>query len=470
MDVKVEDLGNCKRKMVIEIPAEKVAEELDKRTTELRSSAELKGFRKGHIPEKLFEKRFGKNLREAVRNDLTAEAFQEALTEHSLEPLGEPQFPGMEEMELVSEASFKFEVELVVKPQVKVDDYIGVKVQAEEIQLADDEIEGMIGQMRRERAELVVVEDRKSEDKDMLLIDVDLSAEGQTLHSSKNSYVGAGSKGIFGIEIDGLSEKLTGLKSGDSVELEFELPKTSALDYGEEMAGKTAKCSLKVNEIKTLKEPEATDEWAKEIGFESMEDLREKAKKEITVAKERARDRYVEKKILDGLHEANDFEVPADLMDERAHELTEYRRYQLMRSGVEKEKIDADLDSYKELSRTEIERNFRDSLVLQKIAELENIFVTEDEVTQAIVQIALSKGQSPDALQEEMESRGMVSQLRGDLLETRVKEFLREKAEVELLPPGSLSQEDEKTDEKQEVSETEETDKSEEEQAEEKSE
>jgi trigger factor len=441
--VTIEDLGNCKKKLLIEVPTEKVTEELDKRTRELQASAELPGFRRGHIPPKLFERRFGKKMREALKNDLTAEAFEEALSEHSLEPLGEPEFPGIEEIELERESTFKFEVHLIVKPQVKVEDYMKVKVQAEEIEVIDEEIDDAVERLRRERAELVVVEDRESAGDDMLMVNVEVTAEGQSLYSSKNSYIGAGSKGIFGMELEELPDKLLGRNRGDVIELEFELPKTSALEYAEEMVGKKAKCTLEVNEIKTLDVPDANDKWAKEVGFESLAALREKVAEEVKSAKEHGRDNYVERKILDQLIESCGFEVPTDMIEARARELTEYRRYQLLKAGVETDKIDADLDSYSELSRQEIERNFRDSLILGKIAELENIFVTEDEVDMAIAQIALSRGQSPDSLREEMDSRGMVSRLRSELLESRVKRFLREKAEIELLAPGSLYKEEE---------------------------
>ena len=444
MQIAIEDLGSCKKKLKIEIPAEKVTEELDKRTRELRDSAELPGFRRGHIPARLFEKRFGKKLREAVRHDLSAEVYEEALREHKLEPLSEPEFPGLEDIEFERETAFAFEVELFVKPQVKIEDYVGVEVKAEEIDVTDEEVENAIEQVRRERAELVVVEDRASEEEDVLIVDVEVTSEGQTLHSSQGSYVGVGSKGVFGIEIEGLTEKLTGHKAGDSVEFEFELPKTSALDYGEELVGKTAKCGLKVNELKTLNVPEATDEWAKEVGFESIADMSEKVKEQVRGAKERGRDRYVEQRILDKLLEATDFDVPTEMIEARAHEVTEYRRFQLIKAGVESEKIDADLDSYRDLSRKELARNFKEDLILTKIAELENIFVTEDEVESTIAQIALSKGQMPEAFREEMDARGMTPRLRSELLEARVKEYLRKKAKLELVPAGTLGEEKKK--------------------------
>jgi len=278
----------------------------------------------------------------------------------------------------------------------------------------------------------------------MLMVDVEVTAEGQELHSSQGSYVGVGSKGVFGVEIEGLAEKLKGHKAGDSVELEFELPKTSALDYGEELAGKTAKCVLKVNEVKTLNVPEATDEWAKEVGFESITDMREKVKEQVRAAKERGRDRYVEQRILDKLLESTGFDVPTEMIEAKAHEVTEYRRFQLIKAGVESEKIDTDLDSYRDLSKKELERNFKVDLILTKIAELENIFVTEDEVDGAIAQIALSRGQMPDAFREEMDARGLTSKLRSELLEARVKEYLRKKAKLELVPAGTLGQDEKK--------------------------
>ncbi len=451
MQVAIEDIGSCKKKLKIEVPAEKVTEELDKRMKELKESAELPGFRRGHIPARLFEKRFGKKLREAVKGDLSAEVFEEALKEHKLEPLSEPEFPGMEDIELERETPFSFEVELFVKPQVKLEDYVGIEVKAEEIGVTDEEVEDAIGQVRRERAELVPVADKASGEEDMLMVDVEVLAEGQVLHSSQSSYVGVGSKGVFGVEIEGLPEKLKGRKAGDSVEFEFELPKTSALEYGEELVGKTAKCALKVNEVKTLKVPEATDEWAKEVGFESIADMREKVGEQVRAAKERGRDRYVEQRILDKLLEATPFDVPTEMIEAKAHEVTEYRRFQLLKAGVESEKIDADLDDYRALSRKELERNFKEDLLLSKIAELENIFVTEEEVDGAIAQIALSRGQMPDAFREDMDSRGLTARLRSELLESRVKEYLRKKAKLELVPEGALAKE-EKKEEKKETS------------------
>jgi trigger factor len=454
VQIAIEDLGSCKKKLKIEIPAEKVTEELDKRTRELKDSAELPGFRRGHIPARLFEKRFGKKLREAVRNDLSAEVYEEALKEHKLEPLSEPEFPGLEDMDIERETPFAFEVDLFVKPQVKVEDYVGIEVKAEELDVTDDEVENAIEQVRRERAELVVVEDRISEEEDMLMVDVEVTVEGQSLHSSQGSYVGVGSKGVFGVEIEGLTEKLKGHKAGDSVEFEFELPKTSALEYGEELAGKMAKCALKVNEVKTLNIPEATDEWAKEVGFESIADMREKVREQVKAGKERGRDRFVEQRILDKLLESTGFDVPTEMIEAKAHEVTEYRRFQLIKAGVESEKIDTDLDSYRDLSRKELEKNFKEDLILNKIAELENIFVTEDEVDSAIAQIALSKGQMPDAFREEMDERGLTSRLRSELLESRVKEYLRKKAKLELVPAGTLG-EDVKKEEPEEVAEEE---------------
>ncbi len=447
MQVTIEELGNCKKKLVIEVPAEKVTEELDKRTAELRTTATLAGFRRGHIPSKLFDRRFGKKLREATKNDLIAEAYEDVLKEHNLEPLKDPDFGALEKIELERENPLRFEVELTVKPQVSVEDYVGVKVRAEEVEVTEQDIENMVEQMQRERAELVVVEDRASTKEDMLFVDVKVTAEGQDLFDAKNVYVGVASEGVFGIPVPGIEEKLVGKNRGDSVDLEFELPKTSALEYGEELVGKSARCTMKINEIKTLKIPEATNEWAKEAGFDSLDELKKKVKEQTIVSRENARDHFIEGKVLDKLLSSLQFEAPADLIDARAHEITEYRRYQLVKRGVEQEKIDADLEAYKERSRQEIERNFREGIILAKIAELENLFVTEGEVQNAVAQIAYRRGQDPAALYDEMDSRGLMPRLRNDLLEARARDFLRKKAEVEFVPPGSLASEEAPADE-----------------------
>lgn len=438
MQVEIEDAGKCKKVLKFEIPTEQVKEKIEDKYSELLKEAEMPGFRRGHVPRKLLERRFGKRIEDELKEEMMSEAMSEAIEKHKLTLLGELEMPKTEDISLDASGPFKFQVTVMVRPAVSVTDYIGVEAEIEEATVTDEDIQNEIERLQRETAELSVVEGRSVTLSDTLICAVTVTCEGTEVFRSANAYLFPATKGLFGIEIPELSSKFEGRNRGDSVEVSFVLPKVSALKVKESLIGKTATATVKINEIKELKKPDPTDEWAKNMGFEGLNQLKSKLREIIRTIKEELWKSASKKAITLKIMDRTQFDIPSELIEKRADQLAAYRAFRLANAGIEQAKIDADVKQYRQYTQVEIEHLFREDLIISKIAEMENIFVTEEEVDAEVARIARERGVSEAQLLDQLEKENMVGQLRQDMLTKKVKDFLFEKANVKVLPAGTL--------------------------------
>lgn len=438
MAVEIEDVGKCKKVLKFEIPTEQVKEKIEDKYGKLLKEAEMPGFRRGHVPRKLLERRLGKRIETEIKEDMMSTALSDAIEKHKLNLLGELELPKAQDVNLDVSAPFKFQVTVMVRPEVNVADYVAVEVEIEEPTATDEDVENEIERLRKETAELTVVEGRPVALADVLICSITLTCEGTEILRSENAYVLPAVKGLFGIEIPELPTRLEGRNRGDTVEVSFVLSKASSLSVKKNFWGKTATASIKINEIKEMKKPEPTDQWAKSIGFEGLQQLKTKLRDDILTSRKEIWKSIVEEITMSKIIRKTQFDVPSELMEKRADQLAAYRAFRLANAGVEQEKIDAEIKKYRNQSLQEIEYLFREDLIVAKIAEMENIFVTEEEVDAQVSRIARERGVSEAQLLEQLEGENMLQQLRADMLTKKVKTFLREKANVKVLPPGTL--------------------------------
>jgi trigger factor len=438
VQVEIEDAGKCKKVLKFEIPTEQVKEKIEDKYGKLLKEAEMPGFRRGHVPRKLLERRLGKRIETEIKEEMMSKALDETIEKHKLNLLGELELPKAQDISLDASAPFKFQVTVMVRPDVNVTDYIGVELEIEEATATDEDVENEIERLRKETAELTVVEGRPVALSDVLICSITLTCEGIEAFKSENAYLSAASKGLLGIEIPELSSKLEGRNRGDSVEVSFVLQHTNSLRLKKNFVGKTATATIKINEIKEMKKPEATDQWAKSIGFEGLEQLKSKLRDNILTNKKALWESAAKEIITMKIIQKTQFDVPSELIAKRADELAAYRAFRLASAGIEQTKIDAEAQKYHERTMQEIEYKFREDLIVAKIAEMENIFVTEEEVDAEIAAIARERGVSETQLMEQLEGENILEHFRQDMLAKKVKTFLREKANVKVLPPGSL--------------------------------
>src|SRR5262245_19460649 len=213
----ISEVGPCKLKIRVEVTAAKVHERVEEEYKKLAQTAELPGFRKGHAPRPILERKFGKALLDDLKFDLLTNSFEEVKETGKVEPLGEPDVD-VEKVEVKDNAPFVYEVTVEVKPKVEVKNYTGHKVKKAEAAVSDAEIEEEMKNLREEHAELVPT-DAPAAEGDQLTGDFELRVEGAAKEKAENVALFLNDKIAFhGVELPEFHKSLAGKKAGDSLE------------------------------------------------------------------------------------------------------------------------------------------------------------------------------------------------------------------------------------------------------------
>src|SRR3954454_21299162 len=176
--IKVEDAGPATKKVVVEIPKERIDTKLQEQFKELRQQAAIPGFRPGHAPQKLIEKRFNQDVREQVRRALISESYEQALEKNSLQVLGEPQFDNPEGIQLPDSGSLSFSFQVEVQPEITLPTLKGLAIKKPKIDVSEENVDQAMQNLREQQGPLLPVEGRGVEAGDYLLADVHLKMNG----------------------------------------------------------------------------------------------------------------------------------------------------------------------------------------------------------------------------------------------------------------------------------------------------
>ncbi len=373
----------------VAIDAETMVEAAQKKFNESRKKIALPGFRKGKAPRNLIEKMYGENyFFETAFDDIVLQpAVSDAIDESKLNLVDNPKDLDVKEL---SKDGALFTFKVTTKPEVEISDYKGIKAEKANVRVEKKEIDAELDTMRQRGAREITVEDRAAQDGDITDIDFEGFVDGVAFDGGKGeSYPLTLGSGQF---IPGFEEQIVGHNIGEEFDVNVKFPE----EYGaEELAGKDATFKVKLNGIKFRELPELDDEFAKDVSedCDTLEDLKKSIKKDITERKQKKADDEFRSKCFDVLVENLKAEIPEVMIDNRAKEdeqnfaqrigmqggidLDTY----LMYIGMEKEAFLADI-------RVQAERNVKISLALEKIVELENIEVTDEDLDKEYTKLA----------------------------------------------------------------------------------
>jgi len=431
MQSKVEQVGPCKRKLNVEVPAEDVKSKLDENYENLRKNVDLPGFRKGHVPRSLLERRFGEDVANEVRQTLLDESYNEAIEEHKLEVVGRPQFP--DELPSISiDTPFSYTVTLEVKPEFELPGYSRLKLKNQPVEPTDEDIKSRIDYYRHRMASFEVVEGEAGKE-DMIVADVHFKVGDEIVMKRENLPVAIISEQVAGVPFENLADALTGAKAGETRNVETTFPE----DYHmEEHRGKQAEVSFEIREVKRLVLPEVTDEWVKDMGFDSLDEFNEELRNQIRRIKERSAREDMQVQIRDQLADMVDMTLPEDLAAEIKKDNDTRQRMILRHEGLSEEEIEARMKEKTGESEETNAKNIKLYFIFDAIAKKEKLFVTEDELGARIDQLAVNYGMEAEQFKKLMESDGRIDTLRKEMVDEKILDLLIEKAEVEEVPPG----------------------------------
>jgi trigger factor len=430
MEVQVEDIGPCKKRLSIEIPPEKIDEELEKNYEQLAEQAVVPGFRKGHVPRWLIKNRFGEQVNDETKEALVAEALSEAVRENSLEPIGTPQIG--DDVDFEPGRPLSFDVTLEVYPDFEIEDYKGIQLEKPSVEPTKAELKERADAVRERYAELEEITEGKPQDGDVVKCHIVLREGDEVYRDVPDHQFILGDHVLIGMTQEETTEFVSGIEVGKAAEKKIDIPD----DYPEEeKRGAKMALSLTLDEVRRPNPPELTEEWVKSIGFDSMEEFNEELATAVRNEKEQQTQRELEKQLDDKLLEKADFELPEDvvgLMAERGLARTsaimQYR-------GAPPELIERESDRLKKQSQESAERTAKLYFILRKIAEKERLFVTEDEVNARIEAMASVRQRSPEQVRRELEQEDRLSELRSTMREEKARSLLMDNAAVKETKP-----------------------------------
>lgn len=380
------------------VSEEKFEEAIEKAYHKTKSRFNVPGFRKGKTPRKIVELNYGREVfyEEAI-NFSFPEAYEAALEEHGLDPVGHPDVD-IEQMETGKEVIFLADIE--VMPEVVLGEYRGVEVEKTVFPVKEETVEAELLQLQEKGARLITVDSRPVQQGDQVTFDFEGTIDGEPFEggTAEKHQLEIGS-GRF---IPGFEEKLVGLEAGQETELAVTFPE----DYrAEELAGKDARFTVKIHEVREKEIPELDDELAKDVSeFDTLEELRNDLRRKLEESAEEREKQQLRSDVVKAVVDQVELSIPEASVTNQAEQMMQEFSHQITSQGLA-------LDMYYQMTGTtendllermkpDAERRVKEQLVLQKITETEEVAATDEEIDEEIENVAKQYGQEVDKFKE----------------------------------------------------------------------
>ena len=424
MKVDIQEAGPGRKRLEITITNERLQAHVDKVYKSTGEQVQIKGFRPGHVPKNVLRKRFGEQILAEAKESLINETFQEAMKANDLQVIGQPKL-NVDDDPLAEDGDFSYSVELELRPEVKVGSVKDIKLMRRATDPTDEEVEQAMHGFAQEKRKLQSVDDELKEG-DFAKVDMAYRLDGAELVKKEGLQISAAIP-VRGCDAEEFKEKLKGQTPGSSVVMPIEFPDTFET---EEARGKTGELDLTVHEVVRFVEPPIDEELAKAFEFDSLEAMRTRVHERIHEQKTASEEDRLFGEIMDQLYAENPFDVPEGLVgDEVAHRIEGFKK-EMQQRGMSEEEMKRQVDQ----GRAEVEESartgVRNMFLVEALASKEKLFVTESDVDTALKQVATENETTLIEVRKYFEEKNMLPELRMDLRHRKVRDFLKEAAQI----------------------------------------
>ncbi|WP_314934170.1 trigger factor [Rothia mucilaginosa] len=396
MKTAVEKLNPTLAKIEVEVPFAEFKPYLDRTYKNLSGQISVPGFRKGKLPKQLIEQRAGFDyIVEASLNDALNDYYAQALGENELSPLAQPELDVQSQPSTENrEADVKLTITVTVRPEIELPNYEGLEVEVDEVEVtAEDEVQAL--DALRERFGTLKTVERPAADKDFVTIDIAAEIDGEQVDAANDLSYQIGS----GTMLDGIDEALTGLSAGEDATFETKLS-------GGEHAGEQAVIKVKLTAVKERELPEADDEFAQLASeFDTIEELKEDIKKQVAEAKVAEQGTQARDKVLAKLVELVEIPVPEKVIEDQ---LEQHFNNPNAEAGHDTEEHRAEV-------RENTETAFKNEMVLDAVADKEEVTVDQAEMINYIITMSSQYGMDPNQFAQMLDGSGQAGALVGEV-------------------------------------------------------
>ena len=410
LQISVEEGERWRRTMSVTVPSGTVSSERRRLTGELAARVKLPGFRKGHVPSSVVEKRFGDSLSREALDKLIGAAYREALSQQELSPISEGE---VGDVQYEPDRDLTFSISFDVRPEIELARLGGFKVERPPIEGLDNRLEEVLGQLREEKGTWQPLDDGRPEDGDLVAVEIQRIGDGEAGEVQPYQLVlGQGDaipdieKAIKSLEVEGSGEFL--------VRFPDDFP-------NEERRGQEEQLLVRLNSRQGLMVAELDADFAKSLGdFASVDELTQKIRADLLKEAEERAESVVRGKLLDAILDANPFTVPVSMVDRYLESLLGNPE------GVSPEKL---LEAREQIS-PQAEQAVKRILAIDRLAEIQDLQATEEELDGRIEEIAEKSGDTPAQIYANLQKSERLEALEREITERKVFDFLKEQSEI----------------------------------------
>jgi trigger factor len=412
MQVTVESTGTLERRMRVELPAERIEQEVKSRLKSVGRTAKLKGFRPGKVPPKVVKQRYGKAIREEVISELMQKSYTDAVMQENLSPAGGPK---IETEDNKGDSNFAYVATFEIMPKVELKDLDKIAVEVPEVTISESDMDDMILRLRRQKATWEEV-DRKSGDGDKVVVDFTGTLKGEEFDGGKGTEVpvvlGQGQM------LPDFEKALLGIKAGDEKTFKVKFPK----DYhADDLNGKKVDFAIKVHRVEEEVLPPLDDSLAEafEVQEGGLKQFLDDVKENMERESEQKVKGDVREQIMNALLETNPIEVPNTLKHQEAHSL---QHDAMQRMGIEDHDQAPPLDNFSEMA----DKRVRLSLLIGELISEQNLTVDADKVRERVEEMCAGYENSEDMVNMYLGNQQVMQQIQPMVLEQQALDWLLE--------------------------------------------
>ncbi|MBI1389023.1 MAG: trigger factor [bacterium] len=417
-----QDTGTCIKSLKIEVPQDDVNSELETVFKEFMTHASVPGFRRGKAPRKIVQMRFGKHLRQEAMAKAVESAFQNAVDELDVKPVNQPEISDVGDLK--DDEPIVFEAKFEYVPPFELAEYKDIRPEPPQSEVSEKDVVQTLDRLRDNNAAYAAVEDRPVQDQDYVTISCQATIDGEPFREATHDEIPiqVGSNRY----IPGFEDQLKGMNLEEEKTFTLTLPDEYPT---ESMRGKAAEFNVKIKRVQERRLPELDDEFARDMGdFESLADLKNRIREDLEANMEQHARDQLRQAIRDELVNRNQFPVPPSMVRGRYNLINAMQDAEFKRYGQSLESAAQQDEGLLTRNEETAEKEVRLSLVLDKIADVENLAVSDEDYLTYIAQMAQSAYADPATYLQRIKNQGMENYYRRLALEEKVIDELEKLA------------------------------------------
>lgn len=439
MNVTVETLAPCKKLVRVEIAPDVVEAAFEKMTRVAQKHAQLPGYRPGKAPKAMIVKTYGDRIEQDVKQELLSNSYRDAMKDKDLKVVAQPQ---IEEIQFGRGLPYQYAATVEVEPDFEMPQYKGLQIQVEKREVTDANVDEALERLRAQAAQYVDIQDRGLQDMDFAIVNYTGTIEGQSILEVEPQAQALAEQKDYPIQISkeslfpGFTDPLIGMKPGEKRETQVTFPE----DFQPaSLAGKTAQFEVELKFIKERQLPELDDAFAQKFEADTLDALRAGVQADLQEEAARMRANEISNNLVKELLDRVTCDLPDTVVQNETRnvifDIVETNRQR----GISREMIDENKDQIFSSASISAKNRVKAFFLFERIAELEDIKVSNEEMVRQISYMAMSQGKKPEALVKELRKRGGFQPVHDSILRQKVLAFLEKEATIEEVLPAPVA-------------------------------